>query len=160
MGKEENIAVQETEMVVTESKQLYADVCELIENTRQRTAVFANTELCMMHWQIGKRINEDVLYHKRAEYGKQIVKNLAKKLTEKYGKGWSDRKLKHCIRTAYTFSEGNTEHIEYLMLEESPIKVAQYYTQLPDKKTLKEKLQRAIAIERLHHAENKKINKN
>ena len=31
-------------------------------------------------------------------------------------------------------SEGNTEHIEYLMLEEdSPVKVAQYYTKLPDK---------------------------
>ena len=44
-------------------------------------------------------------------------------------------------------SEGNTEHIEYLMMDENcPIKVAQYYTQLPDKKLLAEKLQRAIAI--------------
>ena len=51
-------------------------------------------------------------------------------------------------------SEGNTEHIEYLMLEEnSPIKVAQYYTQLPDKTILAEKLQRAIAIAREHFAE-------
>jgi hypothetical protein len=41
-------------------------------------------------------------------------------------------------------SEGNTEHIEYLMLENSNIKVAQYYTQLPDKKQLAEKLHRAI----------------
>ena len=48
-------------------------------------------------------------------------------------------------------SEGNTEHIEYLMLEEeSPIRVAQYYTQLPDKKLLAEKLQKAIAIAREH----------
>ena len=48
-------------------------------------------------------------------------------------------------------SEGNTEHIEYLMLEESSIKVAQYFTQLPDKKILKEKLQKAIAIARENH---------
>ena len=49
-------------------------------------------------------------------------------------------------------SEGNTEHIEYLMLdEESPIKVAQYYTKLPDKKLLSEKLQRAIAIAKEHY---------
>lgn len=49
-------------------------------------------------------------------------------------------------------SEGNTEHIEYLMLDEdSPIKVAQYYTKLPDKKTLSEKLQRAIAIAKEHY---------
>ncbi|MBO4582288.1 MAG: DUF1016 family protein, partial [Bacteroidales bacterium] len=51
-------------------------------------------------------------------------------------------------------SEGNTEHIEYLMLDEdSPIKFAQYYTQLPDKKLLAEKLQRAIAIAREHFIE-------
>ena len=51
-------------------------------------------------------------------------------------------------------SEGNTEHIEYLMLDEdSPIKVAQYYTQLPDRKVLAEKLQRAIAIAREHYTE-------
>lgn len=45
-------------------------------------------------------------------------------------------------------SEGNTEHIEYLMLEDGNIKVAQYFTQLPDKKILSEKLHRAIAIAR------------
>ena len=51
-------------------------------------------------------------------------------------------------------SEGNTEHIEYLMLDDnSPIKVAQYYTQLPDKKLLAEKLQRAIAIAREQYRE-------
>ena len=37
--------------------------------------------------------------------------------------------------------------------EDSPIKVAQYYTKLPDKKLLSEKLQRAIAIAREHYAE-------
>lgn len=51
-------------------------------------------------------------------------------------------------------SEGNTEHIEYLMLEEdSPIKVAQYYTKLPDKKLLSEKLRRAIAIAKERYSE-------
>ena len=51
-------------------------------------------------------------------------------------------------------SEGNTEHIEYLMLEEdSPIRVAQYYTKLPDKKLLSEKLQRAIAIAKEYYVE-------
>ena len=48
-------------------------------------------------------------------------------------------------------SEGNTEHIEYLMLEDSSIKVAQYYTQLPNKNLLSEKLNKAIAIAREHH---------
>jgi predicted nuclease of restriction endonuclease-like (RecB) superfamily len=84
---------------------LYSDVCSLIENTKYRIATTVNAEVCMLHWQIGVRIKDDVLFNQRAEYGKQVVKNLAKKLTEKYGKGWSDRKLLHCIRAAYTFSE-------------------------------------------------------
>lgn len=59
----------------------------------------------MLHWSIGKRIKEDVLYNKRAEYGKAIVKNLSVLLTEKYGKGWGLAKFQHCVRSAYTFSE-------------------------------------------------------
>ena len=38
--------------------QLYQGVCLLIENTRQRMATTVNTEACIMHWQIGKRIKE------------------------------------------------------------------------------------------------------
>ena len=68
-------------------------------------AVYVNSEICLTKWHIGKRIKEDVLYNQRAEYGKQIVKNLARRLTEKYGNGWSDRSLLHCIRAAYTFTE-------------------------------------------------------
>ena len=84
---------------------LYKDVCYLIENTRQRLATTINAEACILHWQIGKRIKEDVLFNKRAEYGKQVVKNLAVRLTERYGKGWGYEKLKHCVRSAYLFSE-------------------------------------------------------
>ena len=43
-------------------------------------------------------------------------------------------------------SEGNTEHIEYMMLDDSNIRVAQYYTVLPDVELLKMKLQRAVTI--------------
>lgn len=45
-------------------------------------------------------------------------------------------------------SAGNTEHIEYLMLDETAkdIRVAQYFAGLPSKALLKRKLQRAIAI--------------
>jgi len=42
-------------------------------------------------------------------------------------------------------SEGNSEHIELLMLEGSNIKVAQYLTELPPKEILKKQLIKAIA---------------
>ncbi|GHT67837.1 hypothetical protein AGMMS50239_31760 [Bacteroidia bacterium] len=43
-------------------------------------------------------------------------------------------------------SEGNTEHIELLMLDENNIKVAQYLTALPDKQWFIDKLNKSIAI--------------
>ena len=88
-----------------ESFQLYTDVCRIIDDTRNRVAVYVNSEVCLTNWRIGKRIKEDVLFNKRAEYGKQVVKNLSVKLTERYGKGWSLQTLQHCIRAAYTFTE-------------------------------------------------------
>ncbi len=61
--------------------QLYSDVCQIIDGTRTRIATTLNAEICMLHWHIGKRIKEDVLYNKRAEYGKEILKNLSVLLT-------------------------------------------------------------------------------
>ena len=43
-------------------------------------------------------------------------------------------------------SEGNTEHIELLMLNEKEIRVAQYLTELPSKQWFAEKLHRSIEI--------------
>lgn len=88
-----------------ETSQLYTDVCRIIDDTRNRIAVYVNSEVCHTNWRIGKRIKEDVLFNKRAEYGKQVVKNLSVRLTERYGKGWSLQTLQHCIRAAYTFTE-------------------------------------------------------
>lgn len=45
-------------------------------------------------------------------------------------------------------SEGNTEHIELLMLDEQNIKVAQYLTVLPEKQWFIDKMNRSIVIAR------------
>ncbi len=56
---------------------LYNDICSVIEHTRYRVAVYVNSEASLMNWHIGKRIKEDVLYNKRADYGKEILKRLS-----------------------------------------------------------------------------------
>jgi predicted nuclease of restriction endonuclease-like (RecB) superfamily len=43
-------------------------------------------------------------------------------------------------------SEGNTEHVELLMLDNEEIKVAQYLTELPNKQWFADKLHRALQI--------------
>lgn len=85
--------------------QLYDDVCDIIEQARYRVAVYVNSEASMMNWSVGKRIKEDVLINKRAEYGEQVLKRLSQRLKSRYGGGWGYQKLQHCVRAAYTFSE-------------------------------------------------------
>ncbi|MFA6924824.1 MAG: PDDEXK nuclease domain-containing protein [Bacteroidales bacterium] len=47
-------------------------------------------------------------------------------------------------------SEGNTEHIELLMLDEKEIRVAQYLTELPSKEWFADKLHRALEIAKMN----------
>lgn len=52
-------------------------------------------------------------------------------------------------------SEGNTEHIELLMLDNNQIKVAQYLTELPDKQWFADKLHKALEIAKMNQIEEK-----
>jgi predicted nuclease of restriction endonuclease-like (RecB) superfamily len=54
--------------------------------------------------------------------------------------------------------EGGKEQIELLQLEKSGIKVAQYFTELPDKKLLEEQLKKSIQIAKMRFEENQKNN--
>ena len=71
-------------------KKLVSDVTLLIEESRNVVANTVNTTLVLLYWKIGNRINADILKHKRAEYGKQIIASLTQQLTEKYGKVWDE----------------------------------------------------------------------
>lgn len=80
--------------------QLFGDVRKLIDEAKGRVASTVNAELTWLYWQVGHRIQKDVLQNKRGEYGKQIILGLSRRLTEVYGKGWSQKQLHHCLRFA------------------------------------------------------------
>ncbi len=84
---------------------LVSVIKELIENSKQNLAVSVNAEMTMLYWHIGKRINEEILGHERAEYGKQVVQHLSEQLSQSYGSGWSSRHLHFCIKFAEVFPE-------------------------------------------------------
>ena len=62
-----------------------------------------NSALVGLYWHIGKRIREDVLGNDRAEYGRQILQTLSKKLTGEYGRGFSQANLSWMMRFAESF---------------------------------------------------------
>ena len=64
---------------------LLDDLIEIINEARSTVASQVNTALTMMYWNIGERINRDILKSHRAAYGQQIVAQVARQLQEVYG---------------------------------------------------------------------------
>jgi len=85
---------------------LFNDLSQLIEQSKQFVVVQANSVMTMLFWNVGKRINEDILQNKRADYGKQIVVTLSLQLTEKYGKNFELRNLRRMMQFAEQFPDG------------------------------------------------------
>ena len=84
---------------------IFGDIKTLIEQAKKEVAVTVNATMSTLYWQVGKRINDDILQNKRAEYGKQIVSDLSQSLIQEYGSGWSEKQLRHCIRFAEVFPD-------------------------------------------------------
>ena len=86
------------------SKSLVEDLRQIIEQARGRVASTVNSELTMMYWHIGERINRDVLGNQRAEYGKQIVATVSRQLQEEYGsKGFDEKSIRRMMQFAQFF---------------------------------------------------------
>lgn len=72
---------------------LLQDACDIIEQAQAVAYRQINETLIKRNWLLGMRIQHEVLKEKRAEYGQQVVKNLAQSLLERYGSGFSMRNL-------------------------------------------------------------------
>ena len=92
------IAQQAEQVLVTE-------LSLLIEQSQQQVVAQANSTLTLLFWQVGKRINEDILQNKRADYGKQIVSTLSAQLKEKYGRNFELGNLRRMMQFAEQFPD-------------------------------------------------------
>ena len=120
------------EELATPANPLFGEIKSLIEQGRQQVAVAVNSAMSMLYWNIGKRINEEILQNKRAEYGKEIVVSLARQLEIEYGKGWGEKQLRQCMKLADTFPkkeivytlcrELSWSHIRLVMFMDEPLK--------------------------------------
>jgi hypothetical protein len=84
---------------------LFNELSQLIEQSKQQVAVQANSAVTILFWQVGNRINQDILQNKRAEYGKQIVPTLSAQLENKYGRNFTEKNVRRMLRFAEQFSD-------------------------------------------------------
>lgn len=89
---------------------LVTELRQLIDSARRRAAVAVNAELTLLYWQVGERIHREILGGQRAGYGDEVVAALARHLCAEYGRGWSARQLRLCIRFAQTYPEAQIVH--------------------------------------------------
>ncbi len=92
-------------MIPTKSRTLLSDLRQLIAEARRDVARQVNSALVLLYWRVGKRIRQDVLKEKRAEYGQRIVSSLGTQLEAEFGRGFSRRNLFNMIRFAEVFPD-------------------------------------------------------
>lgn len=89
----------------TSQNGLFTDACIIIEQAQNFAYRSVNEVLIKRNWLLGMRIQHEVLKDKRAEYGEQVVKALAKDLTGKYGAGFTKTNLYNYICFYQTWPE-------------------------------------------------------
>lgn len=88
------------------TQHIVQDLRQIIQDARGRVAAQVNTELTLMYWHIGERINRDVLDNQRAEYGRQIVAQVARQLQEEFGAtGFAEKNIRRMMQFAQQFPD-------------------------------------------------------
>jgi predicted nuclease of restriction endonuclease-like (RecB) superfamily len=111
----------------------------LIEQSKQQIALSINATMSQLYWQIGNKINQEVLQNERGAYGKQIVVSLSRQLITEYGTSFSEKNLRRMMQFANCFPDEKIvvsvirqlswTHILAIIPIEDPLK-REFYVQL------------------------------
>ena len=105
----EDINIQNTAIVADDYNLLIDNISSLWATAKEKAINAVNTELLEANWQTGKYIVEFEQGGKvRAEYGKQLLVNLAKDLTLKNGRGFSRSNLLYMRKFYLSFPKSET----------------------------------------------------
>ncbi|MEG9480821.1 PDDEXK nuclease domain-containing protein [Mannheimia sp. HC-2023] len=84
------------------------EIKQILSQARQKAYQAVNSAMVEAYWKIGKRIvQEEQNGQSRAEYGKEIIKNLSAELTAEFGKGFTERNLRNFRQFYIEFTDLN-----------------------------------------------------
>lgn len=90
---------------------LFDRIVTILDQARGNVVRSVNTNMVLAYWLIGREIVEEMQGGaERAEYGKEIIENLSKGLTERYGRGFSVTTLQY-FRKFYMAYPGRSSAI-------------------------------------------------
>ena len=77
----------------------------MILAARTGVAQAVNSSQVVLYWQVGHRLRTEVIGAKRAGYGDGLIAAVAARLTAEFGRGFTDKNLRHMIRFTEAFSD-------------------------------------------------------
>ncbi|QLB19686.1 PDDEXK nuclease domain-containing protein [Mannheimia granulomatis] len=84
------------------------EIKQILSQARQKAYQAVNAAMVEAYWKIGERIvQEEQNGQSRAEYGKEIIKNLSAELTAEFGKGFTERNLRNFRQFYLEFTDLN-----------------------------------------------------
>ena len=93
--------IDKSNQTLSNSSHLFAEIREVLVTARRTAYKAVNFAMVTAYWNVGRLIVEDEQQgNTRAEYGKAILADLAKRLTDEFGKGFDERELRR-IRQFY-----------------------------------------------------------
>lgn len=99
MGDYELIQYTKTDNILTDAK-------NIIDSAKSYAIKSVNWTLVQRNWLLGERIAlEELKGENRAEYGKKVIKNLSKQLTEIYGSGFTKTNLYNFYNFYKTYAD-------------------------------------------------------
>jgi predicted nuclease of restriction endonuclease-like (RecB) superfamily len=100
--------------VLKNSEDFFEKITDLLENARKKAVYSINQTMVYTYFEIGKIIiEEEQKGQKRAEYGKQIIKELSQKLIKEFGKGFSRRNLEQMRQFYLAYSNTQALSAEF-----------------------------------------------
>ena len=88
--------------------QLLQRIQKILEEARNKVYHAANIEMLQAYWNIGREIvEEEQKGEGRAAYGSALIKELSVRLTQKYGKGFTETNLKYMRQFYQTFEKSH-----------------------------------------------------
>lgn len=107
-----------TTVLIKNPEAIFDRVVSILDQARGNVVRAVNSNMVLAYWLIGQEIVEEIQRgQKRAGYGEQVVKNLSARLTEKYGKGFSEPNLQNFRKFYLAYADRIT--IPYPMGRES-----------------------------------------
>jgi predicted nuclease of restriction endonuclease-like (RecB) superfamily len=100
--KRKVLALKNTQI---DESSIFTHVSKIIEKRKNRAGMYANREVTLMYWEIGRYIGSVLLGGERAEYGRKILATLSQNLTRKYGSGFELRSLRRMVQFAGLFPD-------------------------------------------------------